>query len=175
MDNVVLTGFMGTGKSTVGRILADLLGYEFVDTDTVIEERHGPIPDIFAAHGEAVFREYEQAVAQELAERKGLVIGTGGGLMLQPSSAAALDATGSVFCLVASVDTILERVMGQQEQQQPDANAPPQRPLLAGTNPRQRIADLLSDRQAQYDRFPHVDTEGRTPEDVAAEIALLIT
>lgn len=170
-DNVVLTGFMGTGKSTVGRILAGLLGYEFVDTDTVIEDLHGPIPDIFAAHGEAVFREFELAVAEDLARRNQQVIGTGGGLMLQADAAKALDATGTVFCLVASVDTILERVMGQQaEQDSPEV----QRPLLAGDDPKQRITELLTTRKAQYDQFTQVETEARTPDEVAAEIALLL-
>ena len=76
--NVVLTGFMGTGKSTVGRLLAERLGYEFVDTDQLIVERYGPIPEIFATDGEAAFRAYEREVAGELAERQGLVIATGG-------------------------------------------------------------------------------------------------
>lgn len=166
-SNVVLTGFMGTGKSTVGRILADLLGYEFVDTDTVIEERHGPIPEIFANHGEEVFRGYEQEVAEELAQRTGLVIGTGGGLMLQRGSARALDSTGEVFCLTASVDTIVERILGQRDQDGTD------RPLLAGDNPRQTIADLLASRQEKYADYTQVETEGRTPEQVAAELQQL--
>lgn len=166
-NNVVLTGFMGTGKSTVGRLLAELLGYEFVDTDTVIEGRHGSIPEIFANQGEAAFRALEQDVAEELAQQTGLVIGTGGGLMLQPDSARALDATGSVFCLVASIDAILDRVTAQS-----DTN---ERPLLAGANPRQRIAGLLAERQGQYGRFTQVDTEGRTPEAVAAELAQLLS
>lgn len=170
-DNVVLTGFMGTGKSTVGRILAGLLEYEFVDTDTAIEDRHGPIPDIFAAHGEAVFREYELAIAKELARQERLVIGTGGGLMLQPDAAKALDETGTVFCLTASVDTILERVISQQAKAgSPEA----QRPLLAGSDPRQRVTDLLNARRAQYSWFTQVTTEGRSPDEVAAEIVVLL-
>ena len=75
--NVVLTGFMGTGKTTVGRLLADELGYEFVDTDELIEQRHGSIVDIFATRGEEAFRRLEREVAAELARRSGLVISTG--------------------------------------------------------------------------------------------------
>ncbi|MCY4663604.1 MAG: hypothetical protein OXC00_02945, partial [Acidimicrobiaceae bacterium] len=77
--NVVLTGFMGTGKTTVGRILAEHLGFDFVDTDAVIESRAGPIPEIFERAGEPGFRELERSVARELAGRTGLVIATGGG------------------------------------------------------------------------------------------------
>ena len=77
--NLVLTGFMGTGKTTVGRILADRLGYGFVDTDEVIESRAGPIPEIFDRDGEEAFREMERSVARELSGRTGLVIATGGG------------------------------------------------------------------------------------------------
>ncbi len=81
-QNLVLTGFMGTGKTTVGRMLAEKLGMEFVDTDELIESRHGPIPRIFADRGESEFRAIEQEVARELGERSGLVIATGGRMVL---------------------------------------------------------------------------------------------
>ncbi len=80
--NVVLTGFMATGKTTVGRLLAERLGYEFVDTDQLIEQRHGPIPAIFRESGEGEFRRLERSVADELAARRQLVISTGGRLLL---------------------------------------------------------------------------------------------
>lgn len=160
--NVVLTGFMGTGKSTVGRLLADRTGRTFVDTDAVIEERHGPIPEIFAEHGEAAFRRFEREVAAELAAREGLVIATGGRLLLDPENEAALTGTGRVFCLVASVDTILSRVA-------PDGSAPG-RPLLAGADARERIAALLAGRAAGYARFEQVDTDGRSPAEVTDEL-----
>ena len=110
--NIVLTGFMGTGKSTVGRVLAEKLGYTFVDTDTVIEQQHGPIPVIFAAEGEAAFRCFEAEVAATLAQGTHQVIATGGRLMLDPDNAAVLGATGAVFALTASADEILRRVLG---------------------------------------------------------------
>ncbi len=159
---------MGTGKSTVGKLLAALLGYDFVDTDAVIEERFGPIPEIFATHGEAAFRAREAEVALELSDRDGLVIGTGGGLMLQEASAQALDRTGAVFCLVASVDTIVARITHDMTTGAVD------RPLLAGDDSRQKVADLLKQRAGAYGRFTQVDTERRTAAEVAAEIAQLL-
>src|SRR6187399_1176730 len=88
--NIVLTGFMGTGKTTVGRLLAARLGYEFVDTDEAIVERHGEIADIFRTRGEEAFRQIERQLAAELASRERLVISTGGRMMLDPDNVAAL-------------------------------------------------------------------------------------
>jgi shikimate kinase len=160
--NVVLTGFMGTGKSTVGRLLAERTGRAFVDTDAIIEERHGPISDIFATQGEHAFRRMERELAAELASRDGLVIGTGGRLLLDPVNAAVLERTGRVFCLTASVDTILRRVA-------PDGQAAG-RPLLAGHDARERITALLAERADGYGRFEQVDTDDRSPSDVVDDI-----
>lgn len=160
--NVVLTGFMGTGKTTTGRLLADRLGYEFVDTDAVIEARHGPIPHIFRDRGEGEFRRIEREVAAEIAQCDGLVISTGGRMMIDPDNAAALGATGEVFCLTASVDTILARVTAD--------DAMSERPLLATADARGRIEQLLAERAAGYARFRQIDTEARPPDAVADEI-----
>lgn len=160
-SNVVLTGFMGTGKTTVGRIVAASLDYEFVDTDHVIETDHGPIPVIFAEQGEEAFRSIERRVAVALAERNGLVIATGGRLMLDPENAAVLGASGRVFCLTAPAEVILERVVG-------DGTA--HRPLLDGDDPPARIRALLAERAAAYARFEQVGTDGQTPEAIAADI-----
>jgi shikimate kinase len=160
--NVVLTGFMGTGKTTVGRALADRLGREFVDTDRLIEERYGPIPAIFSEHGEGAFRRYEREVASELADRRRLVIATGGRMMIDAANAQRLGATGDVVCLVASLDTILDRV---------DVDgAGATRPLLRGDDVRTRVADLLAERTDAYGAFLQVDTDGRTPDEVAVAI-----
>ena len=106
--NIVLTGFMGTGKTTVGKKIAQQLAYDFVDTDELIQERAGKtVPEIFQEMGEVAFREMEAAVARELAGRQGIVISTGGRLMLDPDNAAALSSTGRVFCLVATPEDIL--------------------------------------------------------------------
>ena len=160
--NVVLTGFMGTGKTTIGRALAARLGREFVDTDRMIEERHGPIPTIFAEHGEDAFRRYERDVADELAERRRLVISTGGRTMVDAVNAERLGATGDVVCLVASLDTILERVAVDRSAET--------RPLLRGEDVRARVADLLAERAAAYGVFHQVPTDGRTPEELAVAI-----
>jgi shikimate kinase len=162
----VLTGFMGTGKTTVGRLLAAALGYELVDTDVLIEQRHGPIPAIFAERGEEGFRAIERAVTAELAPRRGLVIATGGRLMLDPHNAELLGAGADVFCLVASPDEIYERVTADRSRLE--------RPLLAVPDPRRRIHELLSDREALYRRFPQVDTDHRTPEAVVDELLTLL-
>ena len=163
---MILTGFMGTGKTTVGRILAEALGYEFVDTDAVIEGRHGPIPSIFFDEGEAAFRDIERRLAVELARRHSLVIATGGRMMLDEANAEVLGDGGRVFCLVAGVGEIFERVMSDRDG--------PQRPLLAGADPRDRIAELLAERQEGYCRFQQIVTDGRAPEAVASQIAAML-
>lgn len=165
--NVVLTGFMGTGKTTVGRVLAELLGYQFVDTDRVIETQHGAIPAIFAEQGERAFRRYERDTAEELAARRGQVIATGGRMMIDAVNAEHLSATGDVFCLVASVDTIFERVA-------PDGDVGA-RPMLAGDDPRATVERLLAERAPAYAAFRAVDTDGREPADIAAEIAAAVS
>lgn len=162
-SNVVLTGFMGTGKSTVGRLLAELLGFEFVDTDALIVERHGPIPEIFARAGEAAFRRYEHGVAVELAARDGVVIATGGRLLLDPRNRDVLAASGRVFCLTAGLDTILARVAAE--------GIAHDRPLLAGPDVEARISALLAERAEGYAQFEPVVTDRRTAAEVAAEIA----
>ena len=154
--NLVLTGFMGTGKTTVGRILAGRLGYDFVDTDEVIESRAGPIHEIFERDGEAGFREMERTVARELAGRTRLVIATGGRMMLDPECAACLEPGADVVCLTAGAETIIERV---------GDTAP--RPLLDVPEAPARVRELLAERAEGYGRFPAVDTEGRSPEQVA--------
>ena len=156
--NVVLTGFMGTGKTTVGRILADRLGYGFVDTDEVIESRAGPIHEIFERRGEDAFREMERAVARELADRAGLVIATGGGMMLDPECVACLEPVSDVVCLTADAGTVVARATG------PGA-AP--RPLLDAPDASARVRELLVERSEGYARFALVDTEGCSPDEVA--------
>jgi 3-dehydroquinate synthase len=160
--NVVLTGFMGTGKTTVGRLLADDLGFEFVDTDQLIEQRHGPIPDVFARRGEEGFREIERSIAAELATKTGLVISTGGRMMLDPANVRALSANGRVFCLVATPEEVFERVTNDPSRVE--------RPLLQVPDPRQRIVELMSERDRQYRRFPQLVTDAMTPQDVARDL-----
>lgn len=162
--NIVLTGFMGTGKSTVGRLVADRLECRFVDTDALIEQRHGPIPEIFATHGEAHFRRLERELAAELAAEDGLVVSTGGRTMLDPANQHSLGASGAVVCLVASVQELVHRLQDEAGN----------RPLLRGADPAERIAALLRERADGYARFPQVDTDGRTPSDVADAVIALV-
>jgi shikimate kinase len=157
--NVVLTGFMGTGKTTVGRLLAGLLDYDFVDTDELIAQRHGAIETIFRERGEHAFRAIERDVAGELAGRRRLVISTGGRMMLDPVAGTTLGSRSRVFCLIASPDTIAARVLNG-----------PVRPLLEGQDPLSRIAELLAERAAGYARFEQVPTDTLTADEIAHEL-----
>lgn len=163
--NIILTGFMGTGKSTVGALLARHLGYELVDTDALIAARAGrTIAAIFEQEGEAAFRGLETAVAGELAATQGKVIATGGRLMLDARNAAVLGASGRVFCLTAAPEVILSRVAAESGV----------RPLLDVADPAERVRTLLAERAAGYGRFAQVRTDRRTPEAVAAQILRLL-
>jgi 3-dehydroquinate synthase len=162
--NIVITGFMGTGKTEVGRLLAARLKREFVDMDHVLADRAGlAIAEIFERYGEPDFRARESSLCRELAARRGLVIATGGGALVSPENRAAF-ANADIVCLDASVNEILHRLNGQTG-----------RPLLAG-DPRARIESLLAARHAAYAEIPwHIDTDGRTPDEAASEIAAAVT
>lgn len=159
--NIVLLGFMGTGKSRVAGLLAGQLGWRQVDTDDEIERRAGlPIPEIFARHGEPWFRKLEHEVVRDLAAGQRLVIATGGGVVLNPENLRVLGASGVLVCLLADPEVIWERVRQETH-----------RPLLAGGNPQQRIRDLLAKRRPLYTAIPlQVDTSHLTPESVAGRV-----
>lgn len=151
---------MGTGKSTVGRLIAKQLAYEFVDTDEWIEAENGrSIATIFREDGEDTFRQWEHKASLALAEREGMVIATGGGLMLDEANATAFMETGFVFCLVAEPEEILARVGGGEK-----------RPLLNVPDPIARIQELLDQRRDGYGSFPQIRTTGKSPKQVAQEI-----
>lgn len=159
--NIVLTGFMGTGKTSVGKILAEKMGFTFVDVDDVIEKTAGmKISDIFSKYGESHFREIETEVIKLITKKTGQVIATGGGAPLREENMSALKSTGVVFCLMASEDTIFERVKNSEE-----------RPLLQVNNLKERIKELLMKRMEKY-RNAHflINTEGLTPYEVAEKI-----
>jgi len=159
--NIILTGFMATGKTTVGKLLANRLGYDFVDTDALIEERTGQkVADIFRVQGEAAFRTMEADIARELSDKEGLVISTGGRLMLDPVNAAALSRQGRVFCLVATPEEILKRASE-------DGN---ERPLLEVPDPMQRVVELMQQREGDYTPFSQMVTSGKTPDEVVQEL-----
>lgn len=160
--NIILTGFMATGKTTVGKLLADQLDYEFVDTDELIMERSGQsVAEIFREKGEASFREMEAAVARELGEKEGLVVSTGGRFMLDPDNAAALGKSGRVFCLLAAPEDILNRVTKDKHVK---------RPLLDVPNPMARIVELLEQREEDYSQFVQLETSASTPDEVTRKI-----
>ncbi len=160
--NIILTGFMGTGKTTVGRLMAQKLNYKFIDTDHLIEDEIGcTISDYFASHGEAAFRQKETEIAQRLSKSEGLVISTGGRMMLDPNNAEALSSTGRVFCLVATPEEILERV----------SNDSHTRPLLQGANPLEHIVELLQQREKGYKRFSQFKTSEKKPIAIADELS----
>lgn len=152
-DNIFLIGPMGSGKTTVGRHLAKTLKLEFVDSDHAIEERTGAdIPWIFDIEGEEGFRRRERAVIDELTRRRGIVLATGGGAVIDPLNRADLAARGVVVFLRASVDKILSRTGKSQN-----------RPLLRTENPRARVEQLLAARDALYHEIADiiVDTDKR--------------
>ncbi len=157
--SLVLTGFMGTGKTSAGRMVAQKLGREFIDLDALIETRTGKtIREIFATEGEAYFRRLEAELCAELGARENLVIATGGGAFVNPQNRAAF-AKAFVVCLDASVGEIIARIGNATD-----------RPLLAGDAP-QRIETLLRERADAYARITcHVDTTGKSVEQVADEI-----
>jgi 3-dehydroquinate synthase len=162
-QNIVITGFMGTGKTTVGKLLAERLGRRFVDMDMLLAERFGkPISAIFAEDGEEAFRRAEAELCRELAAQQELVIGTGGGALVNESSRAALAAGGVLVCLTASEDEILRRL-----------EAATDRPLLGEEilDRRARVRALLGIRRAAYGSIPHqIETDGLTPEQVAERV-----
>ncbi len=160
-QNIILTGFMGTGKTTVGKLLAEAMKREFVDTDEMIVAQNGrSIQTIFREQGADAFRQMETAVALQLSQRENLIISTGGRLMLDPQNADALMENGIVFCLAATAETIYERVMADGEK----------RPLLNVPDPLARIQFLLNERAADYGRFPQINVNNKKPTTIAYEI-----
>ena len=161
--NIVLTGFMGTGKSTVGRVLAEKLQFSFVDTDVWIEEKSGmSIPDIFEQKGEGAFRQMEQDAALSLAHNTGQIVSTGGRMMLDPHNVQAFGQNSYILCLSASAEEIFRRVTSDSDGIE--------RPLLKGDDPMQKIVTLLEERAPLYGEFPQIQTENKLPDDIAAEI-----
>ena len=159
--NIVLTGFMGTGKTAVGKKLAEELGMQYIDTDEMIEKDVGMIiPNIFKRRGEKYFREVETQAIKCVAMLDNFVIATGGGVVLKQENMEELERNGIVICLTASADTILQRT-GK------DAN----RPLLKGENPADKINQLLKKREFFYKRcHKMIDTSQKEIKEITGEI-----
>ncbi|MBF0574143.1 MAG: shikimate kinase [Desulfamplus sp.] len=173
-QNIILTGFMGTGKTTVGKLLANMLEYKFVDTDELIMSRSlMTISEIFKSKGEAAFRQMERELALELSQQNRLVISTGGGMLLDSFNAEILEGKneqsseikGKIFSLFADVDEILTRV---------SSDSTIERPLLKVDNPKERITMLLQERKKSYERFIQIDTTRITPEEVCKIITNML-
>jgi 3-dehydroquinate synthase len=159
--NIVLGGFMATGKSTVGRRLAIVLGYDFLDLDTLIAAEAGmPIADIFTTRGEAAFRALEGRMVERVAGRSGCVVATGGGTLVNPRNLEALRRSGVVVALTADPDTILARIGSTQD-----------RPMLWGGDKRERVRLLLEQRAEAYAGADLiVDASARSIEHVVTHI-----
>ncbi|MDX1991624.1 MAG: shikimate kinase [bacterium] len=153
--NIILTGFMGTGKTTVGQLVADFIGWHFVDTDDEVESRFGKsIPDIFKEDGEAAFRRYERIICQSLAARDTQVIATGGGALVDPATRELMLLSGLVVCLTASPEVIHQRLADGEG-----------RPLAANWE------QLLEQRREAYAAIPYqIDTSDLEPQDVAEKV-----
>ncbi len=140
LENIYLIGLMGAGKTTIGKQLAKALQRPFYDSDKVIEDSMGVnIPTIFSYEGEKGFRERERAIIKQLTAISGIVMATGGGSVLKPENREALKSTGFVVYLHCSIDKILYRTRHDT-----------QRPLLRTDNPRQRLQNLLTERDPLY-------------------------
>lgn len=162
-DNIVLIGFMGCGKTTVGEKLAADLSFVFLDTDQYIEEKEAmTINDIFATKGEEYFRGLETSSLEELVQRtEKSIVSSGGGLPLRKENAELLQKLGFVVYLRVQKETVLERLEGDTT-----------RPLLACDNPAQKVQELLEFRDPIYEVGAHlvVDVDGKTVEAIAEEI-----
>jgi shikimate kinase len=161
-QNVFLIGLMGTGKTSIGKMLAKELNLVFYDSDQEIEKRTGAkIPWIFDLEGEQGFRQRESKVINELTQMHGIVLATGGGVVLNPNNRKALKANGVVIYLQATVDDLLQRTSRNQN-----------RPLLLNTNPRTVLEKLLSQREPLYYEIADFvyDTSSQSVAEVADRI-----
>ena len=160
---ITLTGFMGSGKTTVGKVLADFLGCPFMDLDDLVVKKAGKsIPDIFAQDGEPAFRQLEAQVLRKTVDKYAestAVLALGGGAVLAPASAALLHEKTVCIYLRATLDTLLARLEGETAG----------RPLADAS-----LADRLVSREPIYEETAHViiDTDGLSPDEVADEIII---
>jgi shikimate kinase len=159
--NLALIGFMGTGKSSVGRLVAEQLHFDYLDTDELIQSREGrTISSIFETEGEAAFRQLEEQLVLELTTRKRTVISTGGGLPTSLLNLDHLKAHALIVCLWASPEKIWERVRNQTH-----------RPLLRDADPRAKIRELLAAREPFYRQADVlINTDLRSAREVAQQV-----
>ena len=161
MPNIILVGFMGTGKTSVGRQLSRRLEMPYLDTDEIIEQSAGRrITDIFAQHGESYFRELEIEAVHKISGLDKHVISTGGGIVLRVGNLEILKRNGLVFCLTATSEEIWARVKNETH-----------RPLLKAPEPVEKIRKMLEAREAYYALADHtIQTDGLPIEQVTDEV-----
>ncbi len=159
--NIILTGFMGVGKTSVGMRLAKDLGYVFVDTDTLIEaDQKITITEIFSTLGEPRFRDVEARIILQVLENEGQVVSTGGGAVIRDENRAAFKKAGLVVCLTARPEVIFERIKHETH-----------RPLLQTPDPLARIRELLAGREKFYHQADLIiDTSEKSVDDAVREI-----
>lgn len=165
MKNIILFGFMGTGKTVIGKALAEMMAMEFVDMDDLIEQREGiTISEIFETKGEPYFRRVESKVAEDVSRCSNLVVAAGGGVVLDCQNIKVLESTGTGVCLSSSAEVIYDRVKNQTH-----------RPLLAVDDPLKRIREMLEYRKPFYDRVTHrINTDKLTVGEAVEKIVGII-
>lgn len=164
--NIYLIGFMGAGKSSVSRAMAELSDLEEVDMDAAIVSREGmSIPQIFENKGEAYFRKAETEVLKELAGKQGMIVSCGGGTVLKEENREIMKGSGEVVFLSATPETIFERVKNGRN-----------RPLLNGHMNVEYIRELMEERMPYYEmaKTKEIITDGRPPQKIAKEIFTII-
>jgi shikimate kinase len=159
--NIILTGFMGVGKTSVGTRLARDLGFSFIDTDELIEsDQKITITEIFSSFGEPYFRDVETRIIRQVLENENQVIATGGGAVIRDENRTVFKERGITICLTARPEVVYERIRHETH-----------RPLLQVPDPQGRIRELLTDRESFYRRADFViDTSDKTVDDVINEI-----
>ncbi len=170
LDNLFLIGYRGTGKSCVGERLAKPLGRQAIDADAEIERRAGrTIAEIFAADGEEAFRVLEAVVLDDLSRGEKRILALGGGAVLRPGNRAKMKARGKTVWLVARPETLWRRISEDQASAQ-------RRPNLTSQGGLAEVVEVLARRMPAYRECADwvVDTEGKTPEEVAGEIVHLL-
>lgn len=165
MKNIVLIGFMGSGKSTVAKCLAEFFHKELISTDALIEDKEGQsIAEIFRHYGEQYFRDREREIIKRAAIKKDVVLDCGGGVVLNPQNMDNLRRNGILIYLAASPETIYKRIKRQKN-----------RPLLNISQPKTRIAELINQRKSLYEQADYIiQTDAKTATEISEEIIRLL-